>query len=203
MTAIAVDDAWMETCLIAISPLDGSDVQFAGITETVDPDIGEKDIEGKPLVNGGRVTVFKPEGDTTITLEAYPLEAGTSSGTVGKGFFDLMHSADVAVPIRVINDHVRTKYRMLLLWTNDPTVTTAESITTENYSAFRIGAANGHITAGKPDFTDGTLKYTVKFKCAAFDKAGDGNIMMESCAGAEATDILPVIAAYTATAKFD
>jgi len=203
MTAAATDDAWMETCLIAISIAGGSDIQFAGVTETVDFDIGEKDIEGIPLVNGGRVTKFTPEGDSSITFEAYPLQAGTDTGSTGLGFYDLMHSVDASVPIRVTNDRDRDKYRVLVLWTNDPTPTTAQEITTDTYSAFRIGMADGHFTSAKPSFTDGVLKFTVTYKCAAFDKSAVGNVMMESCAGSTAGDILPAIASYTSSAKFD
>jgi len=200
MTAAAVDDSWMETCLVGISVLAGTDVAFAALTETVDFDVGEKDIEGVPLVNGGRVTKWSPEGDSSITLEAYPLEAGTDSGTTGKGFFDLLHAQDAAVPIRISNTTARSKYRVLVLWTNDATATTAGAITTNTYSALRIGLANGHFTSVKPSFTDGMLKFTVVYKCAAFTKAGASNVMMESAAGTTATDILPIIAAYTAEA---
>lgn len=203
MTAAAVDDAWMETCLIAISIQDGSDIQFAGVTETVDFDIGEKDIEGVPLVNGGRFTKWTPEGDSSITFEAYPLQAGTDTGSTGLGFYDLMHSVDNSVPIRVTNDRDRDKYRVLVMWTNDPTPTTAQAVTNTNYSAFRIGMADGHFTSAKPSFTDGVLKFTVTYKCAAFDKAGVGNVMMESCAGSSGSDILPAVASYTSSAKFD
>lgn len=202
MTAAAVDDAWMETCLVSISKISGTEMQAAALTETVDFDIGEKDIEGKPLVNGGRVTVWKPEGDSSITLEAYPLEAGTDTGSTVKGFYDLMHTVDAAVPIRIINDRNRDKYRVLVLWTNDPTPTTAQSVTSNTYSALRIGMAEGHFTSVKPSFTDGELKWTVKYKCAAFDKAATGNVMIESCAGTTAGDILPAIAAYTSSYKF-
>ena len=203
MTAAAIDDAWMETCFIAISKIDGSDVQFAALTETVDFDIGEKDIEGVPILNGGRVTKWSPEGDSTITFEAYPLEAGTSTGTIGTGFFDLLHTQDESAPIRITNDRKRDKYRILVLWTNDSTVTTAQSTIANTYSAFRIGMADGHFTSVKPSFTDGLQKWTVTFKVAAFDKDAGGNVMMESCAGASTTDVLPVIASYTSSAKFD
>lgn len=202
MVAKATDDAWMETCLVAISAAGGSDVQFAGITQTLDFDIGEKDIEGIPLLNGGRVTKFVPEGDSSITFEAYPLEAGTDSGTAGHGFFDLLHTADTVIPIRVVNDRNRTKYRILALWTNESTITTAQSITTDTHSAIRIGMADGHFTSVKPSFTDGELKFNATYKCAAFDKAAAGNVMMESCAGSGATDILPAIASYTTSNKF-
>jgi len=40
------NDAWQETCLVAISAQGGSDVAFQALTETVDIDNGEKDIEG-------------------------------------------------------------------------------------------------------------------------------------------------------------
>ena len=203
MTAAAVDDAWMETCLVAISIQGGSDIQFASVTETLDFDIGDKDIEGTVLVNGGRVTKFTPEGDSSITFEAYPLQAGTDTGATGLGFYDLMHSVDASVPIRVVNDRDRDKYRVLVMWTNDPTPTTAQAITNTNYSAFRIGLADGHFTSAKPSFTDGILKFTVTYKCAAFDKSGNGNVMMESCAGSTGADILPAVASYTSSAKFD
>jgi len=202
MTAVATDDAWMEECLIAISKVGGSDIQFAGLTETVDMDLGEKDIEGVALCNGGRVTKWSAETDATITLEAYPLEAGTDTGTTGKGFFDLMHSVDSVVPIRIINDRNRDKYRILILWTNDPTPTTAQAATAENYSALRVGLADGHFTSVKPSFTDGILKFTITYKCAAFDKSGSGNKMIESAAGSSGTDILPAIASYTTSYKF-
>lgn len=202
MAAIATDDAWMEECLIAISKVGGSDIQFAAETETVDFDMGDKDIEGIPLLNGGRVTKWSPEGDATITFEAYPLQAGTASGSDGKGFFDLMHSVDGSAPIRIVNDRNRDKYRVLVLWTNDPTPTTGQAATADTFSAFRIGLADGHFTSVKPSFTDGTLKFTVTYKCAAFDKSAVGNKMMESCAGASGSDILPAIASYTTSYKF-
>lgn len=202
MTAAAVDDAWMETCLVSISKIGGTEMQAAAVTATVDFDIGEKDIEGKPLVNGGRVTVWKPEGDSSITLEAYPLQAGTDTGAAVSGFYDLMHTTDAAVPVRIINDRNRDKCRILVLWTNDPTPTTAQSVTANTYSALRIGMSEGHFTSVKPSFTDGELKWTVTFKCAAFDKSAVGNVMIESCAGTTAGDILPAIAAYTTSYKF-
>lgn len=83
------EDAWMEKCIIGIAKIDSEEVQYAGIISTADLDLGEKDTEGTPIVNGGRVNLWKPEGDSSITFEAYPLEAGA-----GSGFFDLMHSDD-------------------------------------------------------------------------------------------------------------
>lgn len=330
------EDAWMETCFIGISTIGGKELQFAAITETADFDVGEKDLEGLALVNGGRVTKWSPEGDSTITFEAYPLEAGA-----GEGFFDLMHhdrvillgaatattanklvdtsenfttrgikvgdklknitdstyavvtavdsattlsisgdimasgeeyqltdsievvtgtttatttdklvdtsenftyrnvavgdkiknttdnteavvtavdsattlsiSSDIMAtsedyvitesPIRVLNNRIREKVRVLVLWT-DKAATKASEAIANTYNALRIGYADGIMTADKSSFTDGTLKFTITFKCAAFDKSGAANVMMESCAAGGGSDALPVIADYTTSNKF-
>ncbi len=258
-------DAWQETCLIGIAKQGSEEVQFASITETIDPDLGEKDIEGQATVSGGRVTLIKPEGDSSLTLEAYPLEAGS-----GKGFFDLLHADDVITnstttsatanklndtnrnfttlgvaagdrvinttddtwayvtavdsatvlsisadimassedyiladsPLRVTNSRTRTKYRLLALWTDKTTAVKASEAIANTFNAIRIGLADGYFTKVKPDFTDGVLKFSVTYKCAAFDKSGTGNVMMESCAAGGGSDALPVIADYTTANKF-
>lgn len=331
------DDAWMEKCLIGISKIDGEEVQFSSITETADFDIGEKDIEGLALTNGGRVTKWNPEGDSSITFEAYPMEAGA-----GEGFFDLLHgdrtivtgtttattasklvdtsenfttrgikvgdkiknttdttyaivtavdsattlsiSADVMAsgenytitcgttvvsgtttsttssklvdasevftnrveagdkvrnttdnteayvtavdnattlsissnimasaedyiitssPNKVVNNRIRTKHRVLVLWTDKTSPVKASEAIANTLNALRIGYADGHFTSVKPSFTDGALKFTVTFKCAAFDKSGTANVMMESCAAGGGDDALPAIADYTSSCKFD
>jgi len=195
---MAQNDAWMETCLISISKEGGSDVEFAGLTETVDIDMGEKDIEGVALVNGGRVTKWTPEGDTTITFETYELEVGN-----GNGWDDLLHpgTADTTNPYVITNDRIRNKYRIAILWTDDTSATTGVSATADGNAGFRYAFANCYITAVKPSFTDGILKHTVTAKLAPFDKSGDANILMESTDGT-ASEVLAALASYTSSTKF-
>lgn len=194
------DDAWMENCLIAISAVGGSDVAFQALTESVDPDLPEKDIEGIALVNGGRITKFMAEGDATITFEAYPMEAGTDSGTTGKGFFDLLHAQDASQPLRITNGSPRTKYRVALMWTDDTSVVTADgAVSTTAKTAKRIVVANGFFTKVKDEFTDRILKTTVTFKAVPYDKSGNSNIMQESV---DDSDILPALASYTTSVNW-
>ena len=214
MTAAAapVDDAWQQVCLISIAELGGAEVKFHALTETVKIDMGEKGMEGKPLVNGGRMVKFDAEKDAVLTFEAYALEAATDPTDVtaknGKGFFDLMHkqSSALTAPIRITNNHTRTKYRVLFLWTNDPSATNAEAATTTTdtytYEGIRYGFCDVYFIKVDSDFTDGVLKFTIEARCAAFDKDVNSNKLMESCAGSSATDILPAISAYTSTYKF-
>jgi len=330
------NDAWMEECLVGISVIGNEEVQFSSIIETSDLDISEKDIEGLALVNGGRITKWTIEGDSSITFEVYPLCAGS-----GDGFFDLLHgnktivegtttgttssklvdssenftaqgvligdrvtnttdttyatvtaldssttlslSADIMTsgenysiergvrivsgtttsttssklvdssetftdriavgdkiinttddtvayvtsvddantlslssdimtssedyiiyesPNRVINNRAREKCRVLILWTDKTTAVKASEAIANTYNALRVGYANGIFTSAKPSFTDGILKFTVKYKCSAFDKSGDSNLMMESCAAGGGSDALPAVADYTTSNKF-
>lgn len=194
-------DSWSETALISISAQGGSDVQFACLTETVDVDIGDKDFDVINTLCGGRLVKFNPQEPTSITLEAYPLEAGTATGTTGTGFFDLMHTVDSSQPQQISVDHERNKYRMAILWTDKSSATSAtEALTTaSSQSGLRVVAADGYITSVKPSFTDGVLKFNVVFKVPAFDKSKSANVKMESTDG---TADLDALTAYTSTVKW-
>lgn len=193
-------DTWSETCKIAIAAQGGADVQFAAITETVDIDIGDKDFDAIATLAGGRLVKFTPQDVTTITMEAYPVDAGTDTGTTGKGFFDLMHTVDSSQPIVVAQDRVRNKYRVAVLWT-DATVNAEAQVVAPTNNALRIVAADGFFTSVKPSFTDGVLKFTVSYKVPAFDKSAAANVKIESVSGS-ATATLTALASYTSTVKW-
>ena len=191
-------DSWSEIGLVSITAQSGTAVEFKTLTETVDINIGDKEFDAIPLISGGRCVKFNPQEPTEITLEAYPVEAGTDSGAVGKGFFDLLNTADATQPVSVSVDHTRTKYRMTLLWT-DASVATAETTVSGAAAALRIVAADGYFTSAKPSFTDGILKWTVKYKVPAFDKSAVANVKIESTDG---TADMAAPAAYTSSVKF-
>lgn len=202
MTAAVPDDAWMEKTIIALTVAGGSDVTFGALTESVDFDGGDKGINGVPLVNGGRITKWDPQTDKEITLEAYPLYAGTTTGTTGKGFYDLMNTADTSLPVSITNDYTRQRLRASFLWTNDPNATSATGTTTANYQGIRLTFANAIVTSIKESFTDKVLKYTIKLKCPAFKKDATANFRMEHCEGTGGSDILPAFASYTTSANW-
>lgn len=199
-------DLWSETALIAISAQAGTNVKFACMTETVDIDIGDKDFDVIAGLCGSRLIKFTPEDVTTVTLEAYPLEAGTMNLTAttlsGTGFFDLMHTVDTAQPLVVPVDRTRTPYRIAIMWTDKTTETDATAaITAPTNTALRFVAAGGYFTSVKPSFTDKVLKFTVTYKVPPFDSSGSANIKIESVAGS-ATATLTSLASYTSTVKF-
>jgi len=202
---MANNDTWSETALIAIAAQAGTDVKFASITETVDIDFGDKDFDVIATLAGGRLVKFNPQEPTSITLEAYPLDAGTtgfSTATTGAGFYDLMSTLDTAQPLVYSNDHNRNKYRIAILWTDSTSITdaTAQVVTPTN-SAMRIVASDGYFTSVKPSYTDGVLKFTVVYKVPPFDKNGSANVKVESVSGAT-TATLTALASYTSTTKY-
>jgi hypothetical protein len=199
-------DLWSETALVAISAQGGTNVPFACLTETIDIDIGDKDFEVINSLCGGRMVKFNPQDVTTVTLEAYPLEAGTmnltATTTSGTGFFDLMNTVDTTQPLTIPADRTRTPYRLAIMWTDKTAETDATAaIIAPTNTALRFVGADGYFTSVKPSFTDGQLKFTVNYKVPAFDKTGSANIKMESVAG-ETTATMTALASYTSTVKW-
>jgi len=196
-----IPDTWSETCRVAIAGQGEADVQFSAITETVDIGFGDKEFDAIATVRGARLVKFNPQEPTEITLEAYPLEAGTASGTTGKGFFDLINTVSTTTPFRVDNDFTREKYRIALLWCTDSNKVPGNQITSPAAMALRVIAADGYFTSVKPSFTDGVLKFSVKYKVAPFDKNASSNVRVESIDGST-TMTLATLATYTASTKF-
>jgi len=191
-------DTWSETAKVAIAAASAADQNFQTITETVDIDIGDKDFDVIATLAGGRLVKFTPQEPTTITLEAYPVEAGTTSGATGEGFFDLMNTVDASQPQIIVSDRVRNKYRISILWTDSTSVTYSHQEVGMPYTALRVAAADGFFTSVKPSFTDGVLKFTVTYKVPPFDKDGTANVCIMSTDG---TATLTAMVSYTSVIK--
>ena len=194
-------DSWSELAKVAIAAQSGSDVAFQAITETVDMDIGEKGFDVIATLSGGRLVKFTPQEPTEITLEAYPVDAGTDSGATGKGFFDLLNSADTTQPVSISADRVRSKYRIAIMWTDSILAGAESAVVTPTNQALRIAAADGYFTSVKPSFTDGILKFTITYKVPPFDSSGTANVKIESISGTT-TATMTALASYTSTVKW-
>jgi len=183
---MAAPDTWSETALLSISKASDSEVQYYTITETMDIDIGEKGFDVIATLAGGRLVKFTPQEPITMTFDAYCVEAGTDTGAVGKGFFDLLWGgirSDTSQPISISADRTRQKHRVTILWTDDTTVTTAHASINLGQSGMRIIAKNGYCTSVKESMTDGVKKATVTYKFPPFDKDGTANVEIQSVDG--------------------
>lgn len=188
-----VPDAWKEFCLVGIIPEDGSEVQFAALTEDITAmDWGERDIEGIKLLNGGNVVKTSPMTDESITLKMWPVNTGNSGTGVTQLFHPIVstgaYADDSSQPITVNNSIYRRKYGIIITWcTMLPA--TAGTATGTNKPAYRIQIINAYMTKCKPDYSDKMLSYECTFKWTPFNKSGTYNKREESTDG---TSILPI-----------
>jgi len=197
--------AWQETFLVEITQPGNTlgNNNAEGTTETIDIDLGEKDIEQVVMGNGGRLEKIVPEGISTITLECYPLNVGSadiSAAAETLGFFDLLHAEDTTFPLAISNTTARTRVRLAIMWTDDTTAGDASDAlaATANFG-LRMVFADAFVTSAKSSFTDGILKWTIMIKVVPFDSAGASNIQFQSANGITGT--MPALGSYTSSSK--
>jgi len=179
---IAAPTAWSEIALINIS--DGTtDMDFAAITETIDIDQGDKDVESVANVKGGRHLKKIPEGDTEITFEGYPIGIGDRDNEDAVGVQTFFHGGtDSSAPFTVSSSTTRDVYTVTIMWTDGTATSATSSVLSGNY-ALRANFANFYMTSAKPSFTDGIYKCTFKFKGPCRNRTGTSNITWESTDG--------------------
>lgn len=189
---MANDNMWSEVALVSISPIDGSEREFYTITDSVEFNIGAKDVDFKPNLAGGRLDDFQPMEETEVTMKVYPTEMGGANG-----IFDLYNTntSDTTQPLSFTIDRSRKKYRCVFLLAEDTSVTSAVSEITTGAAA-RLTAKNGYLVEATPEeFTpDSGWTWNVRFKFPPFTKNGTGNVTGESTDG---TITLPAVSAYT------
>lgn len=189
--------AWAETALVTITKYEaggGTDVEFAALTETIDIDLGDKDIDQIVSVKGGRLVKKTPQDITTITFEGYPVDIDSAGGTGISQMFE-GGTWDTTEPMVAESSINRDLFRVAIMWTDDTAVTSATSATTGTANAYRIVFAHAYMTSMKPSFTDGVLKFTFSFKCPAFNPSGIALIREDS---GDATPVL-ILNSYDST----
>lgn len=207
-------DMYSEVALVSIAVRNDTapkDWRFETLIDTIDIDTGDKDFEAMPNLAGGRLVKFNPQSDTTLTIEAYPVEAGTDQDTsanlAGAGFWDLQNTGTATEPQEIPVDLTRNKVRVAILFV-EPNANlaslTAHGVVAVGVKCLRIVMADGYVTGAKPSFTDDELKWTITVKFPAFDRRGftasDGhNILIQSSDG---TAQLAALSGYTSSNKY-
>ena len=181
METIVFPNIWDELALVSISPVSGSDIEFAAITETIEINEGDYPWESIPTLAGGRIGKQSPQEDGEITLEIYPIELDAASGV---GLFQQWSGGDQDASEPLATDLTwaaginrnRTRFRVAVLWTNDTAAATGFGATAASTDALRFFATDCRIISHKTSFTDGVVKTTVTFKYPAMNKAGTAKI---------------------------
>ena len=203
MTNVAT--SWTEVAYVTITEQSGVDVDFCSISESVNIDEGERPVETNYTLCGGKIVRTMVQGDTTVTMKAYPTQAGTAgTGTVGKGFHDMFYDSvtesATTGQIEVINERTtRKKFRLAVLWTNDTSSNSAvRQVVSPTYAALRWTGRNGYITKVAPSFeANGQLAFDVTFLFPSNQSGGAANIQVESISGGGTTATMATLSSYT------
>lgn len=191
ITADSLPDSWKEVCLVGILIDGGSEVQFAALTEDITAmDWADKEVEGKALINGGRVCTFTPGTEESMTLKVYPVSA-LLTGTGVVQHFHPQSADDAAQAILVDNSLTRKKHKVILTWATQLPAT-AGAVSTANACEYRIQIINAYMTRYKPSFDGKTFTAEISFKWTPFTKAAAANKREESSDG---TVQIPVVTA--------
>ena len=195
---MAVPDTWSEVAFVSVAIQGGSNYEYAALTSSIDIDEGDKEFDSVPNMKGGRFIVDKPQEDTMVTLEMYPIDLDRDGGGLSQ-YFQGYATIDTSEPLEVTTSRYRNLMRLCILWTDDADAATGVIDVDSADTGIRWMGAEGRIVSIKKSFTDGVLKHTVKFRFPPFDKDGSANIQEESC---DATAALTAVSAYTSSVKF-
>jgi len=185
-------ESWQEVALLSIS--NGSSIMnFALITDSFEVQGGEKQIEGKPTVAGGRIVMWTPESDSEFTAKVIPVGVGKTTDTSADGFwqwYQTPSSPDNTFPQSVSNTKNRNTVSLAIMMAST-LPSTAFATTSTSASAYRTTLKNAYITKYTESFstTEG-LSADITIKCPAYAKDGTSNVIKESTDG---TGVLPAI----------
>ena len=176
----AYPDSWDELALVGIKrERDTNEVQFAGIIEDITGfDIGEKDIEGRALLNGGRAVRRIPMTDGELTLKLIPVGVALD----GTGVLQHFHPQavdDTDDPYAVFNTQLRQKHRIVIVWST-VLPATAEAVGVAGEPTQRVTISNAWLTTAPISFDDKSHTIEATFKWAPFTKSGTANVKFES-----------------------
>jgi len=203
---MALPDAWTERAYVEIERFEaGSATEISGAIDlgSLDIDQGDRDFDKVDLLNLGQIIKATPEDMTTISFDMYSTDFETDED-VGVFFLGGTTSpASTGGTLYAGTD--RYKFRVAILFTNDPNVTAAGSSvntgTATSYAARRLVFVDAYVTSWKTSYTDGIHKISVNFKLITRGKiAGDNgaNIAVQRLSG-DTTSTLAALGTYTGT----
>lgn len=185
---MAAPDTWYEKAFVTITKLAGTDTEYRTKTTSFSDSGASFDFEGIDTF-GGRIGRLGSMDDIEISLDVVPVEA--------TDFDTNFYGTNITAGTGSV---VRSKYRVVMLWTDDTAVTKATQTVSSGSNAYRRGYAEFYNTNFESEFdANGNYKGTVTFKGPVVDKNDSLNIQVKSVTGSAA---LTSMSAYTTSNKF-
>lgn len=178
------DGSWQDRAFVTIiRKSDQKSVDLHGATNDFGFADGQRDFDGQPISNGGRIRERTAEEDATVNASLYPVGASTDnfeSYNRPKGVEEFFYeSGDQNTEKTSVSEYTNTlrreDYMYVVMWTNDPSVESATDEVGDQYHAYRRIEDNLQWIDAVPDFSDDVLQLDLEGKRSAFDPAGKPN----------------------------
>lgn len=198
--SIFTEITWQERLFVSIAEEGGSDLDFESRTNEVGVyGDGAKEVEGDPLMNGGRLTEFSAQGDFTMEMTIY--KSGVSADQQS-GLASIFHGStdnfdEETGKFEYETSLVRPKCRVAMLWTDDSNVSSAVDSVASGNRAYRVIATGARLTSYTPNFDDQTLKAEVTFTIPPFDVQNNARLREQEMT-ANSSSKLAALEEYTA-----
>lgn len=192
------DGTWQDNLFITVTRLDGSDVDFHAKINEVGFSGGDKNIEGQPLMNGGRIRQNEAQEDFEFTGTMYP-EGVSAEDAYGlmqwlMGSEDQNDSSDAISEF--VNRNERPDLRIVVLLTNDSDIESAtDEVSGEDVKALRWIYTNATCASAVPNFDDQIWTTEFTFQIPPKDENGESNVRVQEYRG-DSSDSLDALDSY-------
>jgi len=182
------DGSWQDRAFVTIiRKSDQKSVDLHGATDEFGFGDGQKDFDGQPISNGGRIRERTAEDDETFNASLYAVGASTDTFEnydrprgVEEFFYE---SGDQNGGKTAVSEYTNTlrreDYLVAVMWTDDPSVESATDSVGPDYHAYRRVKDNMNWIDATPDFSDNVLKVDVEGKNSAFNPAAKPNGLIQ------------------------
>lgn len=209
--AVLKDNVWQERVLVAFTNSNDTTIQFASTFNEIGFDGGAKEVEGTPLMNGGRVRNYSAQEDYEVSGTLYPI--GVQSASNNNSLAEFIHGSllSSAPSLSSVSQDPssnsgvemaettleRADLRLAVMWTNDSGVTdaTASVGPDSSVNALRLVWEDVHVTEVIPSFDDQVLTEEFTAVVPPFDASGNSRFLRQEYTG-DASDSLAALDAY-------
>ncbi|MDY6788793.1 MAG: hypothetical protein SVV03_02410 [Candidatus Nanohaloarchaea archaeon] len=196
--SVLQDASWQEKALVSVTPKGGTEVQFEANLSEIGWTGGAKDVEGTPLLNGGRMRERSAQEDFEFTGTLYITGVSTAEGTgIGEWFHGSSDQSTKSTVYEFKTSHARDDFRIAVLFTNDSNVTSASGSVGADSSvqAYRWIMEDAQLTEYEPNFDDKVLEVEVTFVASPFDDSANSNVREQEYTG-DSSEKLDALSSY-------
>lgn len=188
--ALTKNEAWYNKAYISVSAISGADIQLRAKTTSLGVSGGNFDTESIDTF-GGKIKKVGAREDFEISFDGIPISH--------QDFDWIFHGLTTNTASSITSSTV-TDYRVVMLWTDETGVTSANQAIATASEGYRESYVDLNLVSLEKNMDAGDhLMASMVFKCPFEDTGGSVNFKLEAT---NTTNTLTTTSAYTANNKF-